>query len=332
MLASTPISTLYSKARDHSVSPSCRNQRENTDRASLYDASRRSPLRQRPLFPTQAATEARSNSDYVSLQSPYRTPVPSPWSTFASNSHFGLDDEDSKFLLDSPSEPPSSLFPSSNARPLFTPVKHRIIDGLSATPTAESPSEALPRVSTGLKRKSVPTRQSTPLRHHSLTPLNITSTGPKGTNGLDRLAPLPAPKFPAHTPKTKKDTEFYLHHETATLTRLRISDLNESEDDFEGGDDSGCDLDDDEAQGDALFLGGGEMQMRNGGKVGAALHLAGKDKRGDEVAEAISPGGHIIKRRARTRPLSAELLDSAQVARTLPAFSVSHIKYPFSLI
>ena len=32
----------------------------------------------------------------------------------------------------------------------------------------------------------------------------------------------------------------------------------------------------------------------------------------DEVAEAISPGGHVIKRRARSRPVSAELLETVQ--------------------
>ncbi|KAE9411301.1 hypothetical protein BT96DRAFT_6900 [Gymnopus androsaceus JB14] len=196
MLASTAISPFYSKARDTSVSPSCRNQRESTRSASLYEtASRRSPLRQRPLFPAQAAAEPP-------LQSPYRTPVPSAWSNFASNSSFGLEDEDSN-VLDSP----SSLFPT---RPLFTPVKHRVIDGLCATPTAESSSVARHEpTGTGLKRKSVPTRQSTPLRQHALTPLNIASTGPKP--GFDRLAPLPAPNFPARTPKTKKDTDLHLH-------------------------------------------------------------------------------------------------------------------------
>lgn len=93
--------------------------------------------------------------------------------------------------------------------------------------------------------------------------------------------------------------------------------MNESEDD------SGCELedDDDEARGDALFLG----EERGNGKVGAALRLAGKGKSADEVAEAISPGGHVVKRRARTRPLSDELLGSAQSTRKLPEFSVSYI-------
>ncbi|KAE9411300.1 kinase-like protein [Gymnopus androsaceus JB14] len=70
-------------------------------------------------------------------------------------------------------------------------------------------------------------------------------------------------------------------------------------------------MNDDEARGDALFLG----EERGNGKVGAALRLAGKGKSADEVAEAISPGGHVVKRRARTRPLSDELLGSAQSTR-----------------
>jgi mitosis inhibitor protein kinase SWE1 len=32
----------------------------------------------------------------------------------------------------------------------------------------------------------------------------------------------------------------------------------------------------------------------------------------DEVAEAVSPGGHVTKRRARSRPVSLELLESAK--------------------
>ena len=39
--------------------------------------------------------------------------------------------------------------------------------------------------------------------------------------------------------------------------------------------------------------------------------LPQKDTPMDEVAEAVSPGGHITKRRARSRPVSQELLESA---------------------
>ncbi|KAJ3896795.1 hypothetical protein GG344DRAFT_84947 [Lentinula edodes] len=282
----------------------------------------KSPLRQRPLFPPQVAAEGRSHSDFA-LKSPYKTPVVPAWSPFASNSHLGVDDDEASVLLGSPSATTSPLFAASMARSLFTPVKQapRVVDGLSPTPTAGSPSALRPQpsVGTGLKRKSVSTRQSTPLRQHSLTPLDIASTGLKGsTDGrrFDRLAPLPAPKFPIRTPQTKKETDPQLRQETATMTRLRISDLNEFEDEFEGGNDSGCDLgcdlnqEDDKARGDELFLGGEVMPMRGHGKVEAALRLAGKGKFNEEVAEAVSPGGHIIKRRARARPLSDELLSS----------------------
>ena len=36
-----------------------------------------------------------------------------------------------------------------------------------------------------------------------------------------------------------------------------------------------------------------------------------KGKEKEEVAEAVSPGGHVTKRRARSRPLSAELREQA---------------------
>ncbi|KAF9062440.1 kinase-like domain-containing protein [Rhodocollybia butyracea] len=74
---------------------------------------------------------------------------------------------------------------------------------------------------------------------------------------------------------------------------------------------------DDEAQGDALFLGGDLLNASGRGRVGAALRLAGKGRKDEEVAEAVSPGGHVVKRRARARPLSDELLST-----TVPRFSI----------
>jgi mitosis inhibitor protein kinase SWE1 len=61
------------------------------------------------------------------------------------------------------------------------------------------------------------------------------------------------------------------------------------------------------------------------GRVGAALRLAGRGRKDEEVAEAVSPGGHVIKRRARARPLSDELLST-----TLPRFSASRFVHYFS--
>ena len=55
---------------------------------------------------------------------------------------------------------------------------------------------------------------------------------------------------------------------------------------------------DNEDLGNALFIGK-QLNMN--------LPISkGKDK--EEVAEAISPGGHIVKQHACSRPISAELL------------------------
>ncbi|KAJ3772916.1 hypothetical protein FB446DRAFT_734882 [Lentinula raphanica] len=339
MLASTPISSYHSTTYDPGLSPSCRNQHGTTRRASLFDtASGRSPLKQRPLFSSHANTEGQPNSDLAPFQSPYRTPRTSAWSPFASNSHLGVDDDDAALLLDSTSATTSPLFAVSNAHSLITPVKQArcVVDGLSSTPTAQSPPvlPSQPSAGTGLKRKSIPTRQSTPLRPHSLTPLDIASTGAPGSvdgRGLDRLAPLPAPKFPIRTPQVRKNTDLHLRHEAATMTRLRIS---ESDDEFEIGNDSGCDLgcdmEDDKVRGDKLFLGNEVSRIGGPGKVGTALRLAGKGKFDEEVAEAISPGGHVIKRRARARPLSDELLISVspQFSKTPAHSGINAVKFP----
>ncbi|KAE9394907.1 kinase-like protein [Gymnopus androsaceus JB14] len=91
---------------------------------------------------------------------------------------------------------------------------------------------------------------------------------------------------------SKKDADLH-------LIQLRISDLDKSADDFEARD--RCDQ-----AGDALFLGGEEH--RNG-------KTEGKGKRsGDEVAEAISPGGHVVKRRARGRPTAPNVVDFPKTA------------------
>ncbi|KAF5393379.1 hypothetical protein D9757_000714 [Collybiopsis confluens] len=326
MLASTPVS-FQSKPYDPTWSPSCRSHQGSMRRPT----PNRSPLRQRPLFSAHpAALDDRYHGELTPLQSPYRTPTPSAWSAFASNSHYVADDE-SGTLPESPSVPAFPL-----ARPLFTPVKQssRVVDGLNATPSPQAPAT----LGTGLKRKSVPTRQSTPLRQHSLTPLAIDSAGYHGSgegHTLDRLAPLP-PIFSMCTPQVRKETDLNLHHETATMTRLRILDLNESDDESEPGNDSGCDLgadvddDDDDARGDALFIGHSAVSEKS--KIGAALRLAGRGKDDEEVAEAVSPGGHIVKRRARARPLSEELVrnNTPQFlpSRTAPKTGLNFVAFP----
>ena len=48
----------------------------------------------------------------------------------------------------------------------------------------------------------------------------------------------------------------------------------------------------------------------------ALLGMANKGKGKDEVVEAISLGGHVTKRRARSRPVSQELLESVNYPLT----------------
>lgn len=74
-----------------------------------------------------------------------------------------------------------------------------------------------------------------------------------------------------------------------------------SDDEFQGIlNDAGCEIDDEDSE-NALFIGKEQLNDMN------SSTSKGKDK--EEVVEAISPGGHIVKRRARSRPVSAELLE-----------------------
>ena len=272
-----------------------------------------SPLRQR-LFISDSSSIGHNDPDDLFMQSLYKPPAQAQQFHSTKPQPITIDDEDGS-IFHSSSSPFSPFFPTSNSQPLRTPVKqiHRVSSrstlGANHTNTITTrDAEAIAsgsRVGVGTKRKSTP---HTPLRQHTLTPLVVAS----GTGiVLDRLAPLPAPKFAPATPQTKAETDAYLQRQTATLTSLRITDLNDSGDEFEGVEnDSGCEMDD-EDRGNVLFTG--SVRLKGGpGKLsrrGPPIN-GGKDK--DEVAEAISPGGHVNKRRARSRPVSAELLESVQ--------------------
>ncbi|PIL34245.1 transporter [Ganoderma sinense ZZ0214-1] len=169
-----------------------------------------------------------------------------------------------------------------------------------------------------------------------MTPLNITSASGQ-TQGsastallFDRLAPLSAPRFASvrETPQTKAETELHLRKQAETMTMLSIRDLDRSDDE------SGYDSDPDAIHNHSgtiekqrlLFMGstGGSAaapfssikartRTKGNGK-GKSPGLEVLTRKGlvndDEVVEAISPGGHVTKRRARSRPVSAELLES----------------------
>ncbi|KAF9049878.1 hypothetical protein BJ165DRAFT_1454518 [Panaeolus papilionaceus] len=297
-----------------------------------------SPLRHRPLGPIN--TNLQDNDDQ---QSPYKSPLhlksSSLWST--KPQPISQDDEEGSIFLASP--PSNSFFSTSTSQPLRTPVKklHRVPQPLLAFQPATAPrlstnptnpfdpahaadSSSAARVGVGTKRKSTP---ATP--QHSLTPLALTGT--KGsldsTILFDRLAPLPAPKFTARTPQTKAETEAYLKSQTATLTRLRLCDqanvydkrLHDDTEFDSLANDSGCDMDmdmDEDPTSNALFNPPKPMtklQLRPSVKTKpkplsfASTSMSVKDQ--EDIVEAVSPGGHISKRRARSRPVSSELLE-----------------------
>lgn len=211
--------------------------------------------------------------------------------------------------------------PSTSPFPLHTPLRtpakqvlHTLErDALSVKdPNTQPPS---PVFILGSKRKPMPLA-STPLRVRAMTPLTVASAEKLNDSGVafDRLAPLSAPRFVLRTPQSKAETELHLKHQAETMTMLTIKDLDKSDD--ETGYDSGHDILPVE-----LVLGGA-VASRTSAKekleVGEPAGLDTLHRRGlvkdAEVIEAVSPGGHITKRRARSRPVSAELLGFKQAS------------------
>ncbi|RPD63961.1 hypothetical protein L227DRAFT_561394 [Lentinus tigrinus ALCF2SS1-6] len=253
------------------------------------------------------------------------------------DSSMTVDDEDDLFLGPSPSSSSQFIPPSSPAlrTPLRTPVKDLSKDSLGFSPDRAALSvkhlniaaTLFTTASAGTKRKPTPIC-TTPSRSRTMTPLSVTSAAAHSQDHaafFDRLAPLPAPRFDARTPHTKAETELHLRRQAETMTMLSIRDLHHS------GDESGYDSDPDAvgtiAKQSRLFMGsaGGSAAPFSSIKARPRTKAAAKGKspgleiltraglaNDEEVAEAISPGGHVTKRRARSRPVSSELLESVQ--------------------
>ncbi|TFK83778.1 hypothetical protein K466DRAFT_497790 [Polyporus arcularius HHB13444] len=325
--------------RDSSMSP-CRassplfHRTPPTAKSSLltYDTPMLSPS---PLRRQALPTPGPGDPDDV-FQSPLRA-----YSLFVQrspqlppDSSMAIDDEDDLFLGPSPSSPSHFIPPSSPA--LRTPVKDFSIDSLGFSPDRSALSvkhlnvaaTLFSTVSAGTKRKPTPIC-TTPSRTHTMTPLSVTSAAANSQDSaalcFDRLAPLTAPRFDGRTSHTRAETDLHLRRQAETMTMLSIRDLERS------GDESGYDSDP-EANGtiekpSRLFMGsaGGSTAPFSSIKARSRTKAAAKGKspgleiftraglvNDDEVAEVISPGGHITKRRARSRPLSSELLESVQ--------------------
>lgn len=110
------------------------------------------------------------------------------------------------------------------------------------------------------------------------------------------------------------------------MTRLRIQDLEAAARADVSGDESGYDS------------GAELLELSDAGKRLAPSTVKGKGKmkppplqptnlsfllkqskaNEDEVVEAVSPGGHVSKRRARSRPVSAELRSAQSSVQNTP--------------
>ncbi|KAI0674950.1 hypothetical protein C8Q78DRAFT_1182958 [Trametes maxima] len=344
LLSPTPeyVSFRPSK-RDSSMSPSCRastplfqstppRQAPSSTSFSLDSPMLTpSPLRRQPM-PVPGPVDP----DDV-FQSPLRA-----YSAYPHRSSLNIDssmavDEDDDLFLGPSSSSSSRIIPPSSPIPLRTPLRTPIKDVLHLSPDRSAlsvkhlnaPPAFITSSTLGTKRKPTPIC-TTPSRSRTMTPLNVTSAAagqahPDAASTLfDRLAPLSAPRFCSRTPQSKAETELHLRKQAETMTMLSIRDLDQS-----SADESGYDSDPN-AKGTIdgqrpLFLGtaGGStaplssIKSRSRVKAGAKLKSPGLDVltrrsliNDEEVAEAISPGGHVTKRRARSRPLSSELLES----------------------
>ncbi|KAI0790739.1 hypothetical protein C8Q75DRAFT_806130 [Abortiporus biennis] len=340
MLAATPTSDYHSlrnARRDPNVSPSCRaslNLR-TPPRLSTAPTAYRSPL----LTPSPLRRHTAPSSQPIEADDVFSSPLPSSYALASPRpistrpqARAMMDDYDEDGLFLAPSSVGAHpLFPpSSSPLPLRTPVKQSARGRTTPERPAlsvkhiNSPPSASACLTAGTKRKPTSISFNTPSRKRTLTPLTITSSavledGEGSALGFDRLAPLAAPRFGARTPHTKAETEAHLKRQADSMTRLKIQDLEQSGD--ESGYDSGPDIRDIARSAAArLFQAAAPSSANMKGKVNASqlqsprlrlLIQEGQKKKDDEVVESVSPGGHINKRRARSRPVSAELLETA---------------------
>ncbi|PFH50883.1 hypothetical protein AMATHDRAFT_60204 [Amanita thiersii Skay4041] len=257
MLLSTPTKDYVAlRSPTNNMSPPyrpryCTPPRIIKDAPPVYDSPllTPSPLRQRPLFSSRApdTTPNRLDSDDLFLPSQFKTPAQAHTQqpSYPTKPMPIDDDEGSIFLA--PSSTPSSFLPVSSSQPLQTPIKqiHRatsrpalstkqLNSSVASTPLPAASSVS--RVGVGTKRKSDSQNMLTPLRSHALTRLKV---APKTVNPyattyfmFDKLAPLEPPKFTTRTPQTKAETDEYLRRQTASLTKLRLAGMNDSDDEF----------------------------------------------------------------------------------------------------
>lgn len=266
------------------------------------------PLRTHPLFSSPPGSSTQMDAD--DLFSPCKSHMQpySPPSSLSRPMLIPSDDDDASIFL----APSFTSIAHSPAHSTHTPVKKvrktvpQSAKNVKAynnnTPTGSVAITTSSRTGGGTKRKSLAQNSNTPLRSHVLTPLETVSPKRDEQSSahpviFGRLAPLSAPKFVTHTPHAKMETEVHLRKQTTSLTKLKLTDFSQPGNEFGSAMDSGCELDD-----------GDEDLFREDVRQAANRQLF--TLKGEaEVVEAISPDGHVNKRRARSRPVSSELLN-----------------------
>ncbi|RXW12138.1 hypothetical protein EST38_g13718 [Candolleomyces aberdarensis] len=181
--------------------------------------------RSRPPFPALAF----SNDFEEIFRSPFKSPAQAqPYSSTYSISKpqpITADDEEGRVFA---SSNPSTLFPQLfSPQPLLTPAKP------NATRTALSIKNMNQLSEVAADHKPLATRVGMKRKSNvHCTPLKV-----EGAE-FQRLGPLPLPK----TPVSKADPDVALGHHTTTLRKLRLADR------MDVLDDSGCEMDDDDAE------------------------------------------------------------------------------------
>ncbi|THH21177.1 hypothetical protein EUX98_g8445 [Antrodiella citrinella] len=315
MLASTPPSEyrLYRPTR-RDISPYAKHVTPSRMAPSAYRAP---PI----LTPSPLKRQAMPMDEDDVFSSPLPasfSPRPTATRPPKARSAWPDHDDDGYFLAPSSSYS-QPLVPSSSPMPMRTPIKKLSRPALS-NKHINSPSSA----AAGTKRKPTPVTFATPSRKRTLTPLTTArelDDSESSVLGFDRLAPLAAPRFSTRTPHHKMETDI-LGRQADSMTRLRLQDREALRD--MSGDESGYDSgpevlelsDAGKRLAPSTVKGKGKLKPPPLQPTGLNLLLKQGKVHDDEVVEAISPGGHVTKRRARSRPVSAELRSAQSVQST----------------
>ncbi|OBZ68042.1 Mitosis inhibitor protein kinase wee1 [Grifola frondosa] len=228
------------------------------------------------------------------------------------------DDEDGLFSAPSPEPISYGFLPSTSPGPLRTPLRtpvkqsHRQPDRPALSIKHLNVQLTSTTASAGTKRKPAPTC-TTPLKNRTMTPLVVTSAtaqrqGDLNSLGFDRLAPLSAPRFVTRTPQSKAETEMHLKRQARDDDNAEYMRPGSR---LFWADDSGGNL----VAPIEMTMVKGKVKASSVAKFPEPALLMGKAH--DGVAELVSPGGHITKRRARSRPISVDLMESAQGTPTM---------------